>query len=253
MSDLVSIITPSFQSERFIEEAMLSAISQTYQNWEMIIVDDLSTDGSIDIISNYCEKDKRIKLVRSEENVGPAAARNKGIKLAKGRYIAFLDSDDIWLSNKLEVQVSFMEENNLPFTFSSYYTMTENGQKKNCRKAPPKLTYTDLLKTNSIGNLTTIYDASRIGKKYFKDVKHEDYCLWLDMIKDLGVVYGVTTPLANYRVLSSSISSNKLKTISWQWSIYRNIEKLNFFSAAYYLFWYAVYALLKRSPNMDCR
>jgi len=178
MSSLISIITPSYNSSKYIAKTIESVISQTYKNWEMIIVDDCSPDNANEIIDKYTKKDFRIKLIKLEQNIGPANARNKGIKQAKGKYIAFLDSDDVWLPTKLEKQVKFMQDNDLALTCSSYYTINETNKQINTRIVKESFSYSDMLKSNHIGNLTGIYDCEKLGKIYMDDVGHEDYTLW---------------------------------------------------------------------------
>lgn len=244
--DLVSIITPSYNASRFISQTIGSVISQTYKNWEMIIIDDCSTDNSIMLIEDYINKDDRIKLIKLKRNSGPANARNRGIKEANGKYIAFLDSDDLWMPQKLEKQIKFMQDNRLSLTYSSYETMDINNKNINHRTIKKTITYRDMLKSNHIGNLTGIYDCEKIGKYYMDNVGHEDYTLWLKIMKEIRETQGIIEPLAKYRILSKSISSNKLKVLSWQWKIYRDIIKLNIFSSIYYFMWYIYYSLKKR-------
>ncbi|AJI47001.1 glycosyltransferase family 2 protein [Francisella philomiragia] len=246
MDSLVSIITPSYNSEKYISNTIESVITQTYQNWEMIIVDDCSTDSSCDIAEKYTQKDSRIKLIKLNKNSGPAKARNRAIKEAKGRYISFLDSDDIWYHRKLEKQVYFMKENDLAVTCSSYYIVDAKGKKNKTRLVREKILYSDMLKSNHIGNLTGIYDCIKLGKIYADDVGHEDYTLWLKVVQKSKTVNTISEPLAEYRVLNNSISSNKFKTLSWQWNIYRNILDLNVFRSSYYFVCYVYYALKKR-------
>ncbi len=243
---LVSIITPSYNSSKCIAQTIESVLSQTYHNWEMIIVDDFSLDNSNEIIENYLKKDSRIRLIKLHKNSGPAVARNKAIKEAKGQYIAFLDSDDIWLSLKLEKQIQFMENNDVKLCYSSYYTMDEKDNSQHQFKIPKeKVCYKELLKTCIIGNLTTIYNSEKIGKFYMKDIGHEDYSMWLQILKKVDYAYGIKEPLAIYRVSSDSISGNKLKSAIWQWKIYRKVEKLNLFKSIYYFVQYAYYGLRK--------
>lgn len=246
MNQLVSIITPSYKAEKYIVKTIDSVTSQTYQNWEMIIIDDCSPDNANDKIEEYCKKDIRIKLIELESNVGPANARNEGIKQAKGKYIAFLDSDDIWLPQKLEKQISFMEEEELLLSYSSYHTIDENGSRINTRNVKEYIDYTDMLKSNHIGNLTGIYNCSELGKVYMDNVGHEDYTLWLKIMKKIGSTRGVVEPLAEYRIFSNSISANKFKAMSWTWNIYRNVIGLNIFSSSYYFLHYVYYSLKKR-------
>ena len=243
---MISIITPSYNSAKFISQTIDSILAQTYQNWEMLIVDDCSTDNSNDIINEYIEKDSRIKLIKLETNSGPANARNAGIKEATGEYIAFLDSDDIWLPQKLEKQIKFMSKHKLDITYSSYETIDEQNKKINTRIVKEFISYDDMLKSNHIGNLTGIYNCKKIGKFYMDDVGHEDYTLWLNIMKAVGSTKGIIEPLAQYRILSNSISANKLKVLKWQWNIYRKIVGLNIFKSSYYFVWYIYNAILKR-------
>ncbi|MFY4808007.1 glycosyltransferase family 2 protein [Aliarcobacter butzleri] len=244
--NLVSIITPSYNSLKFISQTIESVLNQTYRQWEMLIVDDCSADKSNELIEEYCKKDSRIKLIKLEKNIGPANARNKGIKQAKGKYIAFLDSDDIWLPTKLEKQIKFMQDNDLAVTCSSYYTIDENNRKISIRKVKEVFSYSDMLKSNHIGNLTGIYDCEKLGKIYMDDVGHEDYTLWLKIMKRVRITTSILEPLAEYRILSNSISANKLKALIWTWKIYRNNMRLSIFKSAYYFLHYIYNSLLKR-------
>lgn len=244
--DKVSIITPSYNSAKYISETIESVLSQTYNNWEMIIVDDMSSDNSNEIIGEYIKKDSRIRLITLESNSGPAIARNRAIKESKGRYIAFLDSDDVWHPMKLEKQLDFMKTNGLSITYSSYHTIDGNGEKINTRHAKENITYNDMLKSNFIGNLTGIYDTAKIGKIYMDSTGHEDYALWLTIMKKVKITNGIVEPLAGYRILPGSVSANKFRALKWQWNIYRKTEKLNIFKSSYYFAWYIYYALNKR-------
>lgn len=243
--DLVSIITPCHNSSRFISQTIDSVLAQTYQNWEMIIVDDCSTDNSVQIVEEYMKRDGRIKLIRLEKNTTQAVARNRAIGEAKGRYIAFLDSDDIWLPEKLEKQMNFMKEKDVSLCYSSYYLIDENGSDKGVFIAKENATYTELLKTCYIGNLTTIYDSGKLGKQYMESVGHEDYTLWLKILKNGGVAKGISEPLAKYRLSSKSTSSNKIKAARWQWNIYRNVEGLSIPESLYYYTHYIYYGTIK--------
>ncbi|QKF81109.1 glycosyltransferase family 2 protein [Halarcobacter ebronensis] len=245
-NELVSIITPSYNSAKFISETIESVLAQTYKNWEMIIVDDCSPDKANDIINKYIKKDNRIRLIKLKKNKGPAVARNIATKEARGKYIAFLDSDDIWFNNKLEKQIDFMKKNNLVLTYSAYETINENNKHINTRYIKEVITYKDMLKSNRIGNLTGIYDTNKIGKYYMDDVRHEDYTLWLKIMKDINYTKGLNESLAKYRILNKSISSNKIKVLSWTWNIYRNNLNLNIFKSSYYFIHYIYYSLIKR-------
>jgi glycosyltransferase involved in cell wall biosynthesis len=243
---LVSVITPSYNSANYIEECVESVLSQTYQNWEMVIIDDLSTDDSIHVIEKFCERDSRIRLIRQEINTGPAKARNLGIEAAKGDFIAFLDSDDIWLPHKLEKQISFMLQNDLTLTYSSYYTIDENGLEMGIRKIKKEICYIDMLKSNHIGNLTGVYNCKKVGKFYMEDTGHEDYTLWIKIMQNVKFTRGLDEVLAKYRISRCSLSANKLKVLTWQWAIYRGVLGFNLLKSLYYFCWYVIYAFKKR-------
>jgi len=246
MSCLVSIITPSYNSEKFIAKTIESVMTQTYENWEMIIVDDCSQDNSNEIIENYMQQDKRIKLIKLDKNSGPAIARNTAIKQAKGRYIAFLDADDLWLPEKLEKQINFMNYNDLAFTYSAYKIIDESDNDLGWFVPPATATYDSLLKTNYIGCLTAIYDSQKLGKIYMpKILKRQDYALWLKILKQIKQTKGITEPLAVYRIRQNSVSSNKIKAAKYNWIIYREFEKLGFFKSVYYFIHY-IYNGLKK-------
>jgi len=246
MTDLVSIITPSYKSEKFISKTIESVLSQTYQNWEMIIVDDCSPDNSNEIIDEYCKKDSRIKLIKLEKNSGPAVARNRAIKEVKGRYIAFLDADDLWKPEKLEKQLLFMKENDLAFTYSSYDLIDKDSNEIGTVITKETITYEDMLKTCSIGCLTAIYDTEKLGKVYMPLIrKRQDYGLWLKILKKIGKTKGILEPLAIYRIRKDSVSSNKFKAAQYEWRIYREVEKLSFFKSIYYFIHYTYNGVIK--------
>lgn len=227
---LVSIIMPCYNCSEFISDTILSVINQTYKNWELIIVDDCSTDESIAKIEAY--NDDRIKIFRNDKNSGAAYSRNVAIKNAKGRWIAFLDSDDIWTYNKLEVQLDYMQEYDKSFTCTIYGKITETGEilDKIIDNANIR-TYDELLK-NCPGNLTVMYDAKSLGKIYAYDIKRRnDYALWFKVIRKSGELSCVPKCLGYHRVRSNSISSDKTKLVKYHWHIYRNNEQLNIFKS----------------------
>lgn len=246
MTKLVSIITPSYKSERFISQTIESVLAQTYQNWEMIIVDDMSPDNSNDIIEQYIQKDTRIKLIKLDKNSGPAVARNRAIKEAKGRYIAFLDADDLWHKDKLEKQIKFMNDNDLSFTYSSYDLIDEDNSNLGRFITKDEITYHSMLRTCSVGCLTAIYDTMKLDKVYMPDIlKRQDYGTWLKILKNIKSTKGISEPLATYRILNNSVSSNKFKASIYQWKIYREVEKLSLAKSMYYFVQYAYYGLRK--------
>ena len=248
MNDLVSIITPCYNSISFIAQAIESVLSQTYHHWEMIVVDDCSTDGSLDIINNYAKSDSRIKIYKTEQPSGsPVLPRNIAIKNAIGKYIAFLDSDDIWLPTKLEEQIQIFKTNpDTVVVFSYYEKISEEGKRSNrIVKSPKSVTYNKLLCGNVIGCLTGIYDTSIVGKVYMKNIGHEDYAMWLNILKHQGIALNTNNVQALYRVRESSVSSNKFTAFRWTWNIYMNIEQLGYFKSFYCFMLYAIKAVMK--------
>ena len=242
----VSIITPSYNSEKYISKTIDSVLSQTYQNWEMIVVDDVSLDNSNEIIEEYCKKDSRIKLIKLEKNSGAAVARNRAIKEAKGRYIAFLDADDIWKAEKLEKQIYFMQKNNYSFTYTAYEKIDENGVVFGKIGVPLKVSYNQLLKTCVIGCLTAVYDTEKLGKIYMPtNTKREDFATWLSILKKIDFAYGIKENLSQYRVYENQSSGKKAKMAKENWKLYREIEKLNLLKACYYFSHYAVRGVLR--------
>jgi len=246
MYELVSIITPSYNSSRFIEECVDSALSQTYDNWELIIVDDCSADNSPQIIKKY--NDKRIQLIELDGNVGAAEARNVAIRKAKGKYIAFLDSDDLWESQKLEKQISFMETEDIAFSFSTYQPISEDGSKLHSIIHAPKIvTYYSYLKNTIIGCLTVVIDREKAGDFEMPNIRSShDMALWLLIMRRGFDAYGLDENLARYRIVSTSNTASKWHAAKDVWKVYREIEKLSFFYSSWCFLNYAFNALIKR-------
>jgi teichuronic acid biosynthesis glycosyltransferase TuaG len=234
MEPLVSIITPLYNSEKYIAETIESVLAQTYSNWEMIIVDDCSKDNSTKIVEEYQKKDRRIKLYRNEINKGVSYTRNRAIDLSQGKYIAFLDSDDLWKKEKLEKQIKFMEEKNVVLSYTAYEKINEDGSKRGEVRVPDKLDYEELLKNCLIGFLTAIYRKEELKDFKFINSKAEDYIFWLSILKRINYAYGLNEILASYRVLNNSRSSNKIDIVKFHWKIYRKIEKLSLQRSIYY-------------------
>ncbi len=239
---LVSVITPAYNAERFIAETIESVLHQTYSNWEMIIVDDASTDRTAEIVQSYVERDPRIKYFRLEKNSGSGVARNKAMDLAKGRFIAFLDSDDLWMPTKLEKQIKFMLENDIAFSFTKYVRMKEDGTVTNAvTDAPAQVTYDDLMKHCVIGCLTVVLDRSKIGEERMLEIRtRQDYVFWLTLTKKGFIAHGLPEVLAKYRLVENSISSNKLKAARQNWNVYYKIEKQPLWKSIWYFANYAV-------------
>ena len=245
---LVSIVTPVYNSERFISETIESIQSQTYRNWELLLIDDCSKDNSYEIIKNYMQNDDRIKYIKLEKNSGAAVSRNTGIKNAKGRFIAFIDSDDLWEAKKLEIQVKYMLENKLGFSFTSYRYIKEDGTRTNkIAKAPNKINYNGLLKNTIIGCSTVLIDRNIIGDFTMPLVRRgQDTATWLQLLKKEKYAYGISEALVNYRLVGNSISSNKITALKRTWNTYRNVEKLGLLKSSYVFCFYVFNAIKKR-------
>lgn len=237
MKGLVSIITPTFNSAKYIAETIRSVQSQTYPNWEMLIVDDGSSDDTVSLVTEIAKTDSRLKLFPLRENVGPAKARNTGIQNATGDYMTFLDADDIWFPGFIENSIATIQNTGIPFVFSSYRRSNENLEfVYSDFIVPEKVTYTDILKTNSISCLTAFLHIKMLGKKYMPEIrKRQDMGLWLQYLKEIPFAYGIQEPKAIYRIRENSLSRDKKKLISYQWQFYREVEKLNVLQSAYYL------------------
>jgi teichuronic acid biosynthesis glycosyltransferase TuaG len=229
MNELVSIITPSYNSEKFISDTIKSVQNQTYTNWEMIIVDDCSTDKTVEIIQNFMDDDNRVHLIKLNKNSGTGIARNTALQEANGRYIAFLDSDDLWKPEKLSKQIDFMETNYLIFTFSAYDCIDEDGKPLNKRVGVfEKLTYRQLFFCNFVGNLTGIYDSKYTEKIPISPArKRQDWILWLIVIKRLNYAKSCPESLAFYRVRKNAISASKISLLKENYAVYRKHHKLN--------------------------
>lgn len=241
----VSVIMPNYNGEKFLSLAIDSVLSQTIKDWELIIIDDCSIDNSFKIIDYYLQLDRRICLLKNDVNKGVAFSRNRGIQYASGRYIAFLDSDDIWLPNKLENQLKVFSNIDCKIVYSAYEIINESNEILGKVIPPNKLDFNSLLKSNYIGNLTGVFDSRYFGKPKVLNMGHEDYILWLDLLKNTEFAFGTSEVLARYRKKRNSVSSNKFRTIIWQWSIYRNHLKMDLFKSLYYMFHYAFHGAFK--------
>jgi teichuronic acid biosynthesis glycosyltransferase TuaG len=247
MHNLVSIITPSYNASKFIEECIRSVLDQSYTNWELIIVDDCSSDNSCEMIRKY--NDKRIQLFELDSNVGAAEARNVAIRQAKGKYIAFLDSDDLWEPQKLEKQISFMQKKDIVFSFSTYQPMSEDGSKLySIIYAPKIVAYSSYLKNTIIGCLTVVIDREKTGDFEMPNIRSShDMALWLLIMRRGFDAYGLDENLAKYRIVSTSNTASKWHAAKDVWKVYREIEKLSFFYSSWCFLNYAFNALIKRT------
>ena len=248
VTKLISIITPCYNAEKYIVQTIESVLCQTRTDWEMLVVDDCSTDGTADIVLQYAKDDPRIKYFKTVNPSGsPTLPRNIGIENATGRYIAFLDSDDLWLPTKLEEQVKTLVANpNAAVVFSCYDKINEKGEQLGrVDTSVSKVSYEELLYGNVIGCLTGMYDTEKVGKVFMRYVGHEDYVLWLEILKKGYVAVNTCNVQAMYRVRSGSVSADKFKAARWQWNIYRNVECLSIFKAVRCFVAYAFKGFLK--------
>jgi hypothetical protein len=247
---LVSIITPSYNSEVYILKAYDSILSQSYSNWEWLVTDDSSDDGSWEILKRLSSKDKRVKIVRNATNLGAAESRNQCLIRAKGEFIAFLDSDDIWLPKKLEKQISFMGEA-INFSFTAFEEIDFGGKLLNKTVGigyRGEYEYQDILsKKVTIGCLTVVLRASSFDEIKFPLLAcHEDFALWLKLLRKCKKAHVINEVLAHYRVLPGSLSRNKFKVSIGQWKIYREQEKLNLMASFTNFISYIARGLMKR-------
>jgi len=243
-NELVSIIMPAYNSETTIAESIESVLAQTYSSWELIIIDDCSTDETRKVVTAY--NDKRIRYYLQSQNLGVAMARNKGISMAKGRYIAFLDSDDLWLPKKLERQVAFMEKHHYGFTYTEYRQFRADFQNAGKRiKVRDYVNYRELLKGNDIACLTVMLD-----REIFTDIKmpaqrHEDYITWLNLLREGNNAYGLHEDLARYRKSAQSLTSDKWQSLKWTWDVYRKSMGLSWMASLKCLWHYAIKGIRK--------
>lgn len=247
--ELVSIVIPVYNAERFIDDTINSIKEQTYTNWELLLVDDCSVDDSAKKIQSYSELDGRIKYIKLDKNSGAASARNKGIEVAQGRYICFLDADDKWEKEKLKKQINFMRNKKCEFSFTSYQFADEHCNPNGTIViVPEKINYKQALKNTTIWTSTVMFDMKKLTKEqvYMPLVKSEDTACWWKILKTGIVAYGLKDVLSYYRRTEGTLSSNKFEAIKRIWNLYRNVEKLNIFYSAYNFVFYAFNAVKRR-------
>lgn len=245
--NLVSIITPTYNCGAFIAETMDSVLAQTYPDWEMIIVDDCSTDDTRTVVEAYQTRDGRFHYHCLETNSGAAVARTKAMELARGEYMAFLDSDDLWTPDKLERQLKFMRDNDYAFSCTAYEQIDEQGAPLGkVIKTVPKTDYNRLLLDCPVGNSTVMYSVAKMGKFQVPNIrKRNDDALWLQMLKKEKYIRGMDDVLMRYRIRSGSISANKLSVIKYHWILYREIEHLGVLRSAFHIFWWCLIKVLR--------
>lgn len=250
MRDKVSVITPSWNSEKYIEKTIQSVQNQTYSNWEMIIVDDCSSDRTVDIIKKISKEDPRIRVLQQNTNGGAAKARNRSLSEATGRYIAYLDADDIWKPAKLEKQIQFMNIHKCGFSCVSYEVIDDEGKVLNKKvHMLPSVDYVGFLTNNLLQTVGIMVDTSIVDKKYLvmPDIRRrQDAATWLQILKAGYKCYGINDVLAQYRRAENSLSSNKFKAVKGMWTLYRDNEHLSFLFSCYCFVRYTFLAVWKR-------
>lgn len=240
----VSIVTPCFNSEKFINSVYSSILSQTYTNWEWLVVDDNSSDETAEILIKIVRSDSRVKFFSNTTNKGAGVSRNTAIKHASGRYIAFLDADDLWHPQKLEKQIAFMQKNDIALSYTQYQKFNNSGDLG--LVIPPNIvSYNELLYSNVIGCLTAVYDVHQLGKRYMPLIrKRQDMGLWLSILKDIPKAYCLQENLAKYRI-DSGMTKNKLTVLGYQWRFYREVVGLSIFRCTYTFLVYAYKGFIK--------
>lgn len=247
----VSIITPVYNVEKWIEETLDCVRAQTFSDWEMLLVEDGSTDRTVQVIQKYLERtgEGRIRLIRQEKNGGAARARNRGVQEAVGRYIAYVDADDLWEPEKLERQTAFMKERGAAFSFTGYEFADESGKGLGkIVRVPERLDYQEALKNTTIFTSTVMFDTEKIPKEDLEMpvMKSEDTALWWKILRRGYLAYGLNENLVKYRRAGKSLSSNKLEAIRRIWNLYRRAEGLSVLSSARYFCYWAVRAVKRR-------
>jgi Glycosyltransferases involved in cell wall biogenesis len=251
MGDLISIIVPVYNVENFIEETMDSVLAQTYADWELLLVEDCSNDNTVTLIRQYMERtgDSRIRLLRQPANMGAARARNRGLREAEGRYVSYLDADDLWVPQKLERELAFMKEKDAAFAFTGYEFADERGRGTGkVVHVPEMLTYKQALSNTTIFTTTVMFDTKKIPKEQLEMpvMKSEDTALWFKVLRSGIVAYGLDENLVKYRRAGRTLSSNKLEAIRRIWNLYRRAEGMNVISSAGHFCLWALRAVKRR-------
>jgi len=251
MNEVVSIIVPMYNVEKYIKETIDCVLAQTYPHWELLLVEDCSADGTRKLVSGYRQRleDSRINIIYEEKNAGAASARNHGLAAAKGRYIAYLDGDDLWMPDKLEKQLAFMKEKDAAFSFTGYEFADENG--KGLGKVvhvPETLTYKKALSNTTIFTTTVMFDTEKLPKSSLEmpQIKSEDTALWFKVLRGGVTAYGLDENLVKYRRCGRTLSSNKLEAIRRIWNLYRKAEKMGIPESFWHLCFWAYRAVKRR-------
>lgn len=247
---LVSIIMPAFNAEKTIQKSIESILKQSYKNWELIVIDDGSTDDTKEFVERLIKKEKRIRLITNHKNIGCALSRDKGIKASNGRWIAFLDADDLWLPKKLEVQIAFHKKSKAVLTYTQYRRIDQFGRLGRITKTPNEITYKELLKTNVIANSTILYDTKNTSIEKILlgyTLHYDDYARWLNITRDHGPAACLDDVLMLYFYNIQTYSGNKFKSLLKTWSVYRDSQNLSTLKSIYYLLHYIVNGIKKHS------
>lgn len=253
-NELITVIMPVYNAGQFLSDSINSVINQTYKKWELIIINDGSTDNSLDLINTIIKKQNdlsksKIKIINSKNNEGAASARNKGLNIANGRYISFLDADDVFKKEKLEKQYNFINKNNYCFTYTNVAYL-KNTSTKDVKNMPKSLNYNQSLKNTFISMSTVMIDTKNIAKDYINMPNieiGEDTATWRRILKNGYVSYGVDEILTVVRKDNpNSVSHKKIKAIKGSWNLYRKVENMNIFCSFYYFIFYLVNAIKKR-------
>ena len=244
--DLVSIITPAFNAANYVEATIAAVQAQTHGHWEMLVVDDCSSDNTVEIVERAAALDPRVRLIRQRRNGGPAAARNSALEAATGRWVAFLDSDDLWLPEKLESQLAFQRRHSAKVTFTAFRRITADGrQTGHLINIPERVSYRQLLGNTVIATSTVVVDRTMSGEFRMKAMYYDDFGCWLDLLRGGNVALGLQDDLMRYRVVSQSVSRNKKNSARQVWRTYRMVEGLSLLRASWYFVNYAVNGYLK--------
>ena len=245
---MVSVIMPCYNMESYVADSIASVQRQTYPHWELLIVDDASTDGTVETVKKLAEQDEKIHFVVKNEHSGIADTRNQCIQMAQGRFLAFLDADDIWHPEKIETQLRFMSDRNVGFTYTTYDWIDEEGRTLNkFINTIGNLDYKSYLRNTIIGCSTVMVDTDIVGQVVVPNFRtSEDTATWLGILKKGHLAYAIDEPLVSYRIRRRSASSNKLKASADLWKVYRRHEKIPFFKALHYFSCYAFNAIKKR-------
>lgn len=247
---LVSIIMPAFNAGKTIEKSIESVFKQSYKDWELIIINDASIDNTQEIVESLIKKEKRIVLLTNKKNIGCALARDKGIKASNGRWIAFLDADDLWLPKKLEAQIAFHKKNKIALSYSQYRRIDQFSRLGRIIRTPNQVTYKELLKTNVIANSTILYDLKNASIEKILlgyRISYDDYARWLNILRDYGPALCLNESLMLYFYNAQTESGNKFKSLFKTWDVYRVSQNLSALKSIYYLLHYIVNGIKKHS------